>query len=227
MHPVRFKICCIQSAEEAQLAIQYGAHALGLVAAMPSGPGPIEEGRIAEIVRSLPVGVDTVLLTSLSQPEKIARQQQRTGTSSIQLCSPLNEAARVQLAALLPSVKLMQVVHVIGEDSYLNALRAARGSHCLLLDTGSPDARVPVLGGTGRTHDWSISRRIVEECGVPVYLAGGLHRGNVAEAIRTVRPFGVDVCNGVREEMQLVENRLSEYVAEINRVNTEIVAEGR
>ena len=217
MQYVRVKICCIQSVEEAELAVKHGADALGLVAAMPSGPGPISEEEIAEIAALVPVGVTTVLLTSLTEPDEIIDQQKRTGVDAIQLCARLSRESHDTLRNAMPGIKLMQVVHVVGEASYHEALEAAKGVHGLLLDTGAPDAKVPVLGGTGRTHDWSISRRIVQECGKPVYLAGGLNAGNVVEAIEKVHPFGVDICNGVRTDFHLMEEKLLDYIAHVRR----------
>lgn len=212
----RIKICCIQNLAEAEMAIRYGADALGLVAAMPSGPGPIPEEEITRIAAHVPPGVAAVLLTSRTDPDEIIDQQQRTGVNSLQLCARLTPDDHKTLRAALPGVRLMQVVHVTGEDSYREALEVAPNVHALLLDTGAPEADVPVLGGTGRTHDWSISRRIVQDCGRPVYLAGGLNADNVAEAIEKVKPFGVDICNGVRIDMKLVESKLADYVRAVN-----------
>ena len=70
----------------------------------------------------------------------------------------------------------------------------------LLLDSGRPDAQVKTLGGTGLTHDWALSAEIVAQVDRPVFLAGGLRESNVAEAIAQVKPFGVDLCSGVRTE---------------------------
>lgn len=212
MSGIRFKICCIQSVDEARTAMSWGAHALGLVASMPSGPGPISEEEIAEIAAEVPVGVSAVLLTSRTDPAEIIEQQRRTGVDSLQLCAWLEADAHAKLKRALPGIRLMQVVHVTGEEAYRKAVDVAKRVDGLLLDTGAPDAATPVLGGTGKTHDWTISQRIVRDCGKPVYLAGGLNVGNVAEAIRTVRPWGVDICTGVRNDMMLDDEKLAQYV---------------
>jgi phosphoribosylanthranilate isomerase len=82
----------------------------------------------------------------------------------------------------------------------------------LLLDSGNQALAVKELGGTGRRHDWAISRTIVEAASVPVWLAGGLTADNVAEAVATVRPFGLDVCSGVRVAGALDEGTLAAFV---------------
>ena len=118
----------------------------------------------------------------------------------------------------LPDVKIVQVIHVTGDESVDEALRVAASVDALLLDSGNPKLAVKELGGTGRRHDWSLSRRIVDSSPVPVYLAGGLNAGNVAEAIETVRPFGVDICSGVRTDGKLDEAKLSAFMRETKRI---------
>ena len=80
------------------------------------------------------------------------------------------------------------------------------------LDSGNRTLPVKELGGTGRTHDWGLSARIVAEAGVPVFLAGGLCAGNVGQAIRSVRPYGVDLCSGVRTGDALDERKLLAFM---------------
>ena len=196
----RFKVCCIQDVEEARAAIDAGASALGLVSRMPSGPGVIDEDVIAAIAAGVPPGVETFLLTSLTDPDAIAEQHAAARTSTLQLVDELTPDARARLRDLLPGVRIVQVVHVTGEDSVAAAERAAQASHAVLLDSGNPTARVRELGGTGRRHDWLISARIRESLDVPVYLAGGLNPANAGEALAVVHPFGLDVCSGLRDE---------------------------
>jgi phosphoribosylanthranilate isomerase len=209
----RIKICCIRTVEEAWTAIQAGAAALGLVSAMPSGPGVIPEEQIAAIAAAVPPPVATFLLTCLQEAAAIGAQQRRCRTNTIQLCDRLDPAARARLRAALPGVALVQVVHVTGAAALVEALAAAPSVAALLLDSGNPTLTVKELGGTGRVHDWSISRRIREASPVPVFLGGGLTPENVAEAVRQVRPFGVDVCTGVRTEGRLDPDKLARFIA--------------
>lgn len=215
---VRIKICCIQSAEEAWLAIECGADAIGLVSAMPSGPGPIPEHRIAEIVRAVPPGVDAFLLTSRTDGAGLVAQVRALDVRTVQLVDKVAAGAWRALDAALPGVRRVQVIHVNGEDAVAEAVAAAGSVHAILLDSGEPDLPVRRLGGTGRTHDWSVSRRIREVVPVPLWLAGGLRPENVAEAIASVGPFGVDVCSGVRTDGVLDRGKVARFVAAVRAV---------
>jgi phosphoribosylanthranilate isomerase len=215
---VRIKVCCIQSVNEAARAVAAGASAVGLVAAMPSGPGPISEDEIVRIAPTVPPGVATFLLTSETSASAIVGQQRRCRTNTVQLCDHLGPEVHAALRAALPGIGLVQVVHVTGEESLAYALSISSGVDALLLDSGRLDQSVRELGGTGRTHDWSVSRRIREQCGRPVWLAGGLKPGNVTEAIRAVEPFGVDLCSGIRNEGWLDDGKLEQFVRAVESV---------
>lgn len=212
----RLKVCCISSRTEASLAITVGAAAIGLVSAMPSGPGVIPETLITELAALAPVGVAAVLLTSLGTADALIEQQRRCRADVLQLCEVVPPDDLRRLRDALPGVRLMHVVHVAGEASIAEAVAVAPLVDALLLDTGTRAGAVRELGGTGRTHDWSVSARIVASTDRPTFLAGGLHAGNVAEAIATVRPYGVDVCSGVRANGILDRDRLQEFTAAIN-----------
>ena len=207
----RIKICCIASEEEARLAISFGAAAVGLVAAMPSGPGPIADYRIRRIAESVPPPVATFLLTCETRGGAIIAHHLRTLTSTIQLVDTPEPDAIGTMRAILPAVKIVQVIHVRGEAQIDEALQAAAQVDALLLDSGNPALAVKELGGTGRVHDWRLSRRIVELSPVPVFLAGGLHAGNVRAAIDAVQPFGVDLCSGVRSDGRLDPKKLEAF----------------
>jgi phosphoribosylanthranilate isomerase len=209
----RVKICCIGSVAEAWLAIRHGAAAVGLVSAMPSGPGVITEEVIARIAAAVPPPVATFLLTCEQDAAAIVAQQRRLGATTLQLCDCVAEGAYARLREALPGIRLVQVVHVTGEASVAEAVAAAPHVDALLLDSGSPTAAVKELGGTGRVHDWTISRRIREQVARPVFLAGGLTPENVRPAIDQVGPFGVDVCSGVRTAGRLDEAKLVAFMA--------------
>lgn len=195
---VRVKICCIGSIHEAWLAINHGASALGFVSRMPSGPGPIVEELIAKIVPRVPAGIATFLLTSETSAEPIIDQQRRTRVNTIQLVDEVEPGTHRALRTALPGVAIVQVIHVSCSASVDQAVAIAHDVDALLLDSGNPSLAVKELGGTGRVHDWSLSREIRDRSSVPVYLAGGLNAANAAEAIRAVKPFALDVCSGLR-----------------------------
>lgn len=211
----RVKICCISSIEEAWLAIDLGASALGFVSRMPSGPGPIEEELITEIVATVPPSLATFLLTCETTAEPVIAQQRRTRVNTIQLVDAVADGTYETLRRELPGVSIVQVIHVTGAGSVDDALRAAAHVDALLLDSGRPTLRIKELGGTGRVHDWSVSREIRDKSPVPVYLAGGLNPSNAAEAIRAVEPFALDVCSGLRTDGKLDAVRGEAFMAQV------------
>jgi phosphoribosylanthranilate isomerase len=211
----RVKICCMASIEEARLAIRHGADAVGLVSAMPSGPGPIDESLIASIADSLPPMLGSFLLTSLQDPHAIVAQLRRCRANTLQLVDDLPLDGYRVLRDELPGISIVQVLHVRNEDAINQAVRVAQLVDGILLDSGNPSLTVKELGGTGRVHDWEISRAVVEAVKTPVILAGGLTSGNVRQAIRQVRPFGVDVCSGVRTRGALDELKLAAFMAAV------------
>lgn len=215
---VRVKICCIGSVQEAQTAIDFGASALGLVGKMPSGPGVIGDELIARIARSVPPAVSTFLLTSETKPEDIIAHYKKVYTSTIQLVDALEGRDYKTLRNELPGVKLVQVIHVLDENSVAEAIEISESVDAILLDSGNPNLNIKELGGTGRVHNWQLSRQIRELVKVPVLLAGGLNISNVREAIETVQPFGIDICSGVRSVGKLDRQKLEAFFKEIEKI---------
>ena len=207
------KICCMASREEARLAISAGASAIGLVSAMPSGPGPIADSLIADIAAVVPPPIATFLLTCRQDADSIIEQHSMCRTSTLQLVDSMAPVELEKLRARLPGIRLVQVIHVGGEESIDEARMIAPSVDALLLDSGNQKLAVKELGGTGRVHDWRISRRIRDAVNVPLFLAGGLNAGNVAAAVAAVQPHGVDVCSGVRTEGKLDAAKLHAFVA--------------
>jgi len=208
---VRIKICCISSVAEAQTAISFGADAIGLVGRMPSGQGVITDDLINKIAKTIPPPIATFLLTSETSSGGIVNHHRRVNTNTIQIVDKLILGSYRDIREKLPNVKLIQVIHVLDERSIDEALKISERVDALLLDSGNPNLAVKELGGTGRTHNWSLSRKIVEQSKVPVFLAGGLNGGNVREAIDIVQPFGVDVCSGVRTDEKLDQKKLEAF----------------
>ncbi len=209
----QLKICCIASIAEAELALHHGATALGLVSDMPSGPGVVNDDVIRDVTQWARGRARTFLLTSRTEPAAIAAQLRVLQPETVQLVDALAAGAHAELRRLAPDVHIVQVIHVRGAADVAEAIALAPYVDELLLDSGNPNAAVKELGGTGRVHDWSLSARIVRAAAVPVWLAGGLHAENVAEAVATVRPHGVDVCSGVRRGGHLDPVRLARMAA--------------
>jgi phosphoribosylanthranilate isomerase len=223
----RVKICCIGSIDEAWTAIHAGAAALGLVSAMPSGPGVIPWESIAEIAAAVPPPIGTFLLTCSQDAEEIIEQQRRSRTSAVQICDRVERGSYRDLRRALPGIALVQVIHVADERSVAEALAVSEHVDALLLDSGNQTLPVKEVGGTGRTHDWELSRRIREQSASPVFLAGGLVPGNVLEAVRSVAPFGLDVCSGVRTGGRLDPLKLGAFFRRLSGRSEEAEAVDR
>jgi phosphoribosylanthranilate isomerase len=223
----RVKICCIKSPEEARLAIASGAAAVGLVSHMPSGPGVIDEAVIERITAVVPPPIATFLLTSARNADEIIAQQRRCRTNTLQLCDYVELPVYERLRAALPGVSLVQVIHVTGEESVAHAQRIEAHVDALLLDSGNTTLAVKELGGTGRVHNWDLSRRIRDAVSKPIFLAGGLRRENVCGAVATVHPFGLDLCSGVRTNDVLDERKLQDFFEAINDVHYQPMAMGQ
>ncbi|NET47592.1 MAG: phosphoribosylanthranilate isomerase [Merismopedia sp. SIO2A8] len=208
----KVKICCIASQSEAKLAIEAGADAIGLVAEMPSGPGPIPDEAIETIARIIPPGVDSFLLTSRTSPTSVLEQVLRCRASVVQLVGTVESLVYQHLRKHAPNVRIVQVIHVEDINALSEAQRIASDVDAILLDFGHPSAPVPELGGTGRVHDWNISKVIVSAVSSPVFLAGGLTPDNVSDAIRTVQPYGVDLCSSVRTNGALDIEKLKRFM---------------
>jgi len=206
------------------MAIKAGADALGLVARMPSGPGPIPDTAIAEVTAFAPPPIATFLLTSETTAEAISAHIRATNPSTVQVVSHIDPAESEKLAVLEPHVRRVQVIHVEGPEALDLIPAYAPHVHAFLLDSGRPNAAVAELGGTGRTHDWAVSAAFVRATEKPVFLAGGLSADNVADAIKQVRPYGLDLCSGVRTGGQLDPEKLAAFVLAVERTDARLAS---
>lgn len=215
----KVKVCCISSVTEAELALSAGANVLGLVGPMPTGPGILTNEAIAAIVKAIPSEVHTWLLTSETSAEAIIAQHQQVKTTAIQLVTDIEAGGHAKIRAALPNVELVQVIHVLGEEAIASAKAIETEVDYVLLDSGNP-AKAE-LGGTGRVHNWAVSKAIVESVKVPVFLAGGLRPDNVQAAIQQVRPFGLDLCSGIRTNKQLDAEKLTAFMSNVKAMGKE------
>lgn len=218
--PVQVKICCIRSPEEAQVALSFGAAALGLVSEMSGGPGELPEETIREIVDSVPPSVGTFLLTAVTDADRLIEKAHNCGVNTIQLWDRLAPLDYLQLRMELPGVSLVQAIHVVDSTAVQAALAAARQVDALVLDSANPQVPYRWEPRSGKTHDWGISREIVDTVDRPVLLAGGLNPGNVEDAVRSVRPYGVDVCSGVRTGDALDRRKVVSFFEALRKVST-------
>jgi len=220
MNKTKVKICCISSTKEAELAIDAGATSIGLVGPMPSGPGIIDNDLIAAIAKSISNQIDTVLLTSETTAEGIINHYQKINTTSIQLVDKIRVENYVKIRKALPAVRIIQVIHVLDHNSIKEALSIEKHVDAILLDSGNPNLTTKELGGTGRTHNWDLSREICDVVSIPLFLAGGLNDQNIIKAIRTVQPYGVDLCSGVRTDGKLDSQKLTKFFDELSKANS-------
>jgi phosphoribosylanthranilate isomerase len=213
----RTKVCCIASVEEARLAIEAGADAIGLVGAKPAGPRTLSDAEIAEVAAVAAPPVATFLLTSEQTADAISAHVQRTHPTTVQILSQIDPAESARLAELEPHVRRVQVIHVEGRAALDLIPVYTPHVHAFLLDSGRPNAETPEFGGTGRRHDWTVSAELVRASRLPVFLAGGLSAANAADAIRQVRPFGLDLCSGVRTQGRLDPDKLADFMLAVQR----------
>jgi phosphoribosylanthranilate isomerase len=207
---VKVKICCISSIEEASLAIAHGAAAIGLVGRMPSGPGIITDELIQSIAKTVLPPIDSFLLTSETTAEAIIEHHNKVNTTTIQMVDALTDRQYHKIREAIPHVKLVQVIHVLDEKSVQEAIEISEWVDAILLDSGNPNLSTKVLGGTGKTHNWDLSKKIRENISIPTFLAGGINKDNIRMAIDHVQPYGIDLCSSVRTNGQLDERKLEE-----------------
>jgi phosphoribosylanthranilate isomerase len=207
---IKVKICCISSIEEAKLAIAHGAAAIGLVGRMPSGPGIITDELINSIAKTVIPPIDSFLLTSETTAEAIIAHHNKVNTTTIQMVDALSGREYHKIREAIPHVKLVQVIHVLDEKAVQEAIEISEWVDAILLDSGNPNLSTKVLGGTGKTHNWDLSKKIRENISIPTYLAGGINKDNIRKAIDHVQPYGIDLCSSVRTNGQLDERKLEE-----------------
>ena len=207
---VKVKICCISSIEEARLAVAYGAAAIGLVGRMPSGPGIITDELIHAIAKTVPPPIQTFLLTSETTTDNIIEHHKKVNTTTIQIVDALSGREYHKIREAIPNLQLVQVIHVLDEGSIKEAIEISEFVDAILLDSGNPNLPTKVLGGTGKTHNWDLSKKIREKISLPIFLAGGINKDNIKKAIEHVQPYGIDLCSSVRTNGQLDESKLEE-----------------
>jgi phosphoribosylanthranilate isomerase len=215
----RVKICCIKTADEARMAVELGADAIGFVAQRPPSARTISDAEIAAIIPLVPPPVSTFLLTSERTAAAISAQVQSTRPATVQILPHLDPAESARLANLEPHIRRVQVIHVEGPEALKLIPVYASHVHAFLLDSGKPNAATPQYGGTGQKHDWAISAEFVKASPLPVFLAGGLSAENVAAAIKQVRPYGLDLCTGVRTDGRLDRDKLAKFMLAVRQAD--------
>ena len=222
------QIYAFQDPQQAREAALMGVDYIGFVAGdYGLVPGENTFVRAREIVEALPPGKIAVALTMSTDVEEIVRMAQAVRPNVIHISTDMEDvpvSAMAELKSKLPSgIKVMKAISVTDESSVAAAVAFAQVSDLLLLDTKS--SHVAGIGVSGLTHDWEISRKIVEQAGIPVILAGGMSAENVAGGMRRVRPFGVDSNTHTNIPGEMVAKdmeRIREFVAAVRAAEKEL-----
>jgi phosphoribosylanthranilate isomerase len=197
----RIKICGVRTVEDAMKCVDSGADAVGMLLAPSPRRIPAEQAR--DIVESLPPFVTPVIVMMPSAAEEAIEAARAISPGALQLQGDEPPEMLVKIKRALPGVRLIKAVHVGGGDELVKARLYENVADAILLDTVSPER-----GGSGQTHDWSVSKKVVASIKKPVVLAGGLTPYNVAGAIKAVRPYAVDVASGVEAEGRIKDMAL-------------------
>ena len=198
---------------------------MGFVCAIPTSERTININDATSITTQLPASTKTFLLTSEITAELIRKKARLASVSTVQILAHLSSTESEKLSKILPDIEKVQVIHIQDRSALELIDRYAPYVNAFLLDSGRPDLSPPEYGGTGRTHDWTISAEFVRRSPLPVFLAGGLTPDNVGEAIRKIRPNGVDLCSGVRSNGRLDSTKLEKFIAAVRKIDLEIALE--
>ncbi len=213
------KICGIRRHEDALIAAELGADAIGLLVGQRHNSADFISAAVArEISRTLPPSVEAVLVTHITEVDEIDRLLRQSGIRAVQLHSEITADSIANLRTRFPDLKVFKSVHVISAESVRYPEGFSKVVDGFVLDT--INVATDQVGGTGNIHDWSISQKIVERFpDIPIILAGGLNSKNVRSAIESVHPFGVDVNSGTKGSDGFKDARkMREFILEAKRL---------
>jgi phosphoribosylanthranilate isomerase len=192
---MRVKICGVRTLDEAEGVIEAGADALGFHIELEHSRCPVAAATAGAIISALPPFISSVVVTSETDPKNLLRIMKSTGATTLQLHKEVSPETVRAMKTASSNTKMYVAIWVTSDESIAIAKSFEGSADTVILDTMNKETGA--RGGTGKTHDWNISKKIVRSTSLPVILAGGLNPGNVAEAIKAVRPYAVDVNSGV------------------------------
>jgi phosphoribosylanthranilate isomerase len=192
----KVKICGITNEEDALKASILGANYLGFLVEIDFAEDKVTRKQAKDIIRKLPLEVEPVFVTYLKKAKPIIEIAKEIKPSIIQLHNDISLEEIGKIRIKLPKIKLTKSISVIDENSIGEAKKYEKYVDFILLDTKSGKRK----GGTGKVHNWDISRKIVKSVNKKVFLAGGLNPDNVLEAIKKVKPYAVDTNSGVKSK---------------------------
>ena len=207
---MRSKICGINSLEDVNVVLKSGAHALGfLVGITHLAEDKVSNEEAKTLIEGLPPYVSSVAVTHLTNVNEIIELVKYLGVTTVQIHDYIPPEAVKVVRDMLQCVKIIKAVHVVDEDALAVAKSFVPYVDAILLDSRTNER----LGGTGMTHNWNISAKIVQAVKKPVILAGGLTSDNVYEAVIKVKPFGVDVNSGVETKYKKDFLKVSKFIS--------------
>jgi phosphoribosylanthranilate isomerase len=193
MRTVKVKICGITREEDVKIVSDLGADAVGFVVGVPSSPRNLSLNKAEKLIGVVPVFVKSVLVMVPKSLKELFRTCEKLNPSALQIHGE-NIIDASSLRENLPNTPIIRAINVYQENILEAASNASKSFDAILLDSTSHG----MYGGTGKVHDWNLSKRIKRVIhSKPLILAGGLHPENVQESIRTVQPYAVDVSTGV------------------------------
>jgi len=194
---MRIKFCGTASLADMRCAIDAGCDAVGFIMGVTyQSADVVTPAEAAKMIRELPPFIEPVAVTHLRETEDLIRLVRDSRCTTLQIQDTVEPSGIPVIRDALPYLKIVKAVHVTDESAIRTAKRYEPYADALILDTRTRER----IGGTGIPHDWNISATIVANSAIPVILAGGLTPENVTEAIRRVRPYGVDVHSGVKKD---------------------------
>jgi len=197
---IKVKICANRSVEDAKMSIAFGADVIGiLVGQEHTSDDFVDKFKAREIATFAKGKCDVSLVTHLTNAKEIIELTKFIGNNTIQLHSDISEDEVLLIRKELPNVKLVRLIHVSSDGKICTDYQKMKYVDFYLLD--SFNLKTNQVGGTGLTHDWNKSRKLISILNKPTFLAGGLNPNNVKEAIKLTRPYGVDVNSGCKNEL--------------------------
>ncbi|MBE6506754.1 MAG: phosphoribosylanthranilate isomerase [Methanocorpusculum parvum] len=194
---MKCKICGTGTRDDLEIAVTAGADAVGfIVGTTHTSEDSLSPAEARAMIRSLPPFVSGVVVTHLTDADDLVRIVEETGCSVLQIQDSVPVETLVLLREQFSYLFLIKAVHVLDESAVDTAKSFEPYADAVLLDSRTADR----IGGTGITHDWSISAKVVEAVSKPVILAGGLRPENLAAAMSVVKPYAVDVHSGVKRD---------------------------
>lgn len=225
-HTPKVKICGMRCAEDVDMAVRCGADAVGFITEVPvHTPRKIDSDTASRLIGRVPPFVDSVLVIMPADARQALELIRKGRPDAIQIHNDLGARDIGMIRDGLDGnrqriIKTLTVPAGAGRAArsliaQIEELESSGLIDAVLLDS----AKAGMSGGTGLTHDWSVSREIVENTEIPIILAGGLRPENVRSAVEEVRPFAVDTASGVETEGKKDPAKVSRFIKEARCIN--------